>query len=85
MCAPGLHGEFVTGEAATGFVTALSQTGTVTAASPTSITIRSADGFTQTYTLPADHAPVAVNDEVQVRGIRTGDTAQASSVSIERR
>ena len=48
-----LHGEFVVPDGAGGYNTVLTQTGTVTAISPTSITVRSEDGFSQTYVIPA--------------------------------
>ena len=46
-----LHGTFVTkaGKGATGFVTHDAIRGAVTAVSPTSITVKAADGYTQTY------------------------------------
>jgi hypothetical protein len=47
-----LHGEFVVPDGAGGFTTELTQTGTVTAISPTSITVRSEDGYSQTYAIP---------------------------------
>src|SRR3954471_18181616 len=48
-----LHGEFVVADPAGGYSTELTQTGTVTAISPTSITVRSQDGFTQAYVIPS--------------------------------
>ena len=46
-----LHGEFVEPDGANGYTTVLTQTGTVTAISPTSITVRSEDGYSQTYVM----------------------------------
>ena len=43
-----LHGQDVVAVGAGGYITVLSQSGIVTATSPTSITVRSEDGFTQT-------------------------------------
>ena len=48
-----LHGESVVADGNGGYRTELTQTGTVTAVSPTSITVRSADGYTQSYVIPA--------------------------------
>src|SRR5258708_39143362 len=63
-----LHGEFVVPDGAGGYTTELTQTGSVTAISPTSITIRSEDGYSQTYVIPntagnARAPPVARNDK----------------------
>lgn len=82
--APALHGEFVLQEGAGGFTTVLTQTGTVTATAPGTITVRSADGFTQTYSMRADDQPLAINDKVTVRGSRTDGTPTAISVSTQR-
>jgi hypothetical protein len=46
-----LHGEFVVPDGAGGYTTELTQTGTLTAVSPTSITVRSEDGYSQTYVI----------------------------------
>lgn len=79
-----LHGEFVVPEASGGYATELTQTGAVTAISADSITVRSADGFTQTYVLPqtaADHGtPFAVDDQVTVHATRTGQTATVTNI-----
>ncbi len=48
-----LHGE-VTTKGADGYVTHSGVRGAVTAVSPTSITVKSVDGFTETFTLNAD-------------------------------
>ena len=79
-----LHGEFVVSDGSGGYATMLTQNGTVTAISATSITVRSDDGYTQTYATPptaggAD-ASLAVNDQVTVRAIRTGQTATVTSI-----
>lgn len=81
--ASALHGEFVL-EGAGGFTTVLTQTGTVTATAPGTITVRSADGFTQTYSTRADAQPVAINDKVTVRGTRTDGMPTATSISTRR-
>jgi hypothetical protein len=81
--ATALHGEFVVPDGAGGYTTMLSQTGTVTAVSPSSITVRSADGYTQAYAIPAIGAnpPFAVDDPVSVRATRTGDTATVTNIA----
>ena len=82
---PSLHGEFVAADHAGGYTTELTQSGTVTAISPESVTVRSEDGFSQTYVIPptasSAQAPFAVNDEVIVRATRTGQTATVSNIS----
>lgn len=77
-----LHGQFVVAGDSGGFTTVLTQTGTVTLSSTTSLTVRSEDGFSQTYLLPPDQAassPV-VDDTVTVRAVLRGDTATATEV-----
>jgi hypothetical protein len=79
-----LHGEFVVPDGAGGYTTVLTQTGTVTAISPTSITVRSEDGFSQTYVMPSTAgnagAPFATDDQVVVRATRNGQTATVTNI-----
>jgi hypothetical protein len=79
-----LHGEFVVPDGAGGYTTVLTQTGTVTAISPTSITVRSEDGFSQTYVMPNTAgnagAPFAMDDRVVVRATRNGQTATVTNI-----
>jgi hypothetical protein len=81
---PSLHGEFVVADGSGGYTTELTQTGTVTAISPTSITVRSEDGFTQAYVIPSTAgnagAPFAVDDQVVVRATRNGQTATVTNI-----
>jgi hypothetical protein len=80
--APSLHGEVVIANGMGGYTTLLSQSGTVTAISPTSITVRSEDGYSQTYVIPQATGPSpAIDDEVSVRATRTGQTATISAIS----
>ena len=82
--APPLHGEFVMPDGSGGYTTVLTQTGTVTAISPTSITVRSEDGYTQTYVVPSTPgatSPFAVDDPVTIRATRTADTATVTNIS----
>jgi hypothetical protein len=79
-----VHGEFVVRENNGGYTTVLTQTGVLTAASGTSITAKSADGFTQTYTIAPDSRAakqLAVNDTVTIRGTLANGTATATMVA----
>jgi hypothetical protein len=82
--ATSLHGEFVVPDGAGGYTTVLTQSGAVTAISPTSITVRSEDGYTQTYVIPSTAgnagAPFAVDDQVVVRATRDGQTATVTNI-----
>jgi hypothetical protein len=79
-----LHGEFVVPDGAGGYTTELTQTGTVTAISPTSITVRSEAGFSQTYVIPSTAgnagAPFATDERVVVRATRNGQTATVTNI-----
>jgi hypothetical protein len=79
-----LHGEFVVPDGAGAYTTELTQTGTVTAVSANNITVRSEDGFSQTYVVPqsSDGATpaVAVNDDVTIRATRTGQTVTVTDI-----
>lgn len=80
-----LHGEFVVPDGAGGYTTVLTQTGTVTAISPTSITVRSEDGFSQTYVIPSTAGtPFAMDDRVVVRATRSGQTATVTNIGNPR-
>jgi hypothetical protein len=83
--ATSLHGEFVVPDGAGGYTTVLTQTGAVTAISPTSITVRSEDGYSQAYVIPdaAGNAnvPFAVDDHVVVRATRSGQTATVTNIA----
>jgi hypothetical protein len=68
------------------------QRGTVTASSPTSITVRSKDGFTATYVVNSGTkvtkakqksaiADVATNDNVIVVAVKSGDTGTARRIA----
>ena len=79
-----LHGEFVVPDGSGGYSTVLTQTGTVSATSPTSITVRSEDGYSQTYVIPntAGNAapPFAVDDHVVLRATHNGQTATVTNI-----
>lgn len=79
-----LHGEYVVAEDHGGFETRITQSGKITAISPTSVTARSADGFTQTYVIHevsgASAPPFAVDDQVVITATRKGETATVSTM-----
>ena len=83
-----LHGEFVVPDGSGGYSTVLTQTGTVTAISPTSISVRSDDGYSQTYVIPntAGNAgpPFAIDDHVVLRATRNGQTATVTNIGNPR-
>jgi hypothetical protein len=76
-----LHGEFVVPDGSGGYATELTQTGTVRAISPTSVTVLSEDGFSQTYVIPPSaQAQPAMGDRVVVHATRTGRTATVTDI-----
>ncbi|TCC25218.1 hypothetical protein [Kribbella speibonae] len=83
-----LHGEFVVQKDGGGYETVVTQSGSVTAVSSTSITVKSADGYTRTYVVNADTkvnrdgkiADVKTGATVRIRAVVSGSTATASSV-----
>ena len=79
-----IHSEAVLSEGG-GYRTTLFQTGTITDLSATSVTVRSNDGFTQSYVLPASVTPsFGVDDRVQIKATRAGpaSTAEPTVTSI---
>ena len=86
MRTPPLHGEFVVSDANGGYTTVLTHTGTMTAVSAASITVRSDDGYTQTYMIQpitGSTASFTVGDTVAIHATRTGQTETVTS-SIDR-
>ena len=78
-----LHGEFVVRDGMGGYTTVLSQSGTVTASSPTSITVRSDDGYSQTYVIAQPTGPSpAIDEPVTVRATRAGQTSTVTAISV---
>ena len=65
-----LHGSFVVPDGDGGFQTMLTQRGTASKVSSTSITVRSEDGFSQTYAITSDTGVGATRDGVS--GIKNG-------------
>lgn len=85
----GIHGEFVTANPNGGWQTMATQKGEVTAVSATSLTVRSEDDFSRTYTVNDDTmvgagdegiADVKVGDDVHVLAIVTDGKASAVNV-----
>jgi hypothetical protein len=84
-----LHGEFVVSDGNGGYTTELMQTGTVTAVSSSSLTAKSDDGYTKTYTIDsgtavgnnAEISSIANGDTVTVVATVSGDTATVDTVS----
>lgn len=84
-----LHGSYVVEDPDGGYRTVLSQHGEVTAVSGTSLTVRSADGFTTTYRLTDDTAVLSGPDgaddveegaDVAVTAVRDGGSPRALHV-----
>jgi hypothetical protein len=84
-----LHGEAVVGDGKGGFRTVAFQRGEVTAVSATSMTVKSADGFSRTYTLNsttkvnrgrATVGDIRAGHRVAVRAVVAGATATALGV-----
>ena len=65
-----LHGSFVVPDGDGGYQTMLTQRGTASKVSDTSITVRSEDGFSQTYAITSDTGVGATRDGVS--GIKNG-------------
>ncbi|WP_410642313.1 hypothetical protein [Amycolatopsis sp. lyj-346] len=77
-----LHGEYVSSDGNGGYVTKIMQTGEVTELSATSLTAKSADGFSKTYTITSELATgLATGDTVTVVATESGTTATATSVT----
>ncbi|WP_086850016.1 hypothetical protein [Amycolatopsis kentuckyensis] len=77
-----LHGEYVASDGNGGYVTKIMQTGEVTELSATSLTAKSEDGFSKTYTITSAQATgLATGDTVTVVATESGSTATATSVT----
>jgi hypothetical protein len=85
-----LHGEYVVSDGSGVLTTELSQTGRVIAISQSSVTVRSDDGFNQTYVIAAlgpaanKAEPFVVNDDVTIRATRTGTVASVTTIDYAR-
>lgn len=77
-----LHGEYVSSDGNGGYVTKIMQTGEVTELSATSLTAKSDDGFSKTYTITSAQATgLATGDTITVVATESGSTATATSVT----
>ncbi|MCX4098149.1 hypothetical protein [Nocardia sp. alder85J] len=82
--AAALHGQFTIADGSNGYMTELTQLGTVTAVSADSITAKSTDDYTHTYTIVAattGASAVKVGDTVRILATQSGDTAIATTIS----
>jgi len=70
---PILHGQAVLSKPGGGYQTVAFQRGTVTAVSTGSITLKSTDGFTQTYTI--NDSTVVGAHRAGISSVKSGDTA----------
>src|SRR5204863_2656109 len=75
----GLHGEFTIKKPdGSGYQTVATQTGEVTAVSPTSITVKSEDGFSRTYSV--DENTVVGSGRDGIGSVKTGDTVHIAGI-----
>jgi hypothetical protein len=75
----GLHGEFTIRKPdGNGFQTWAAQTGEVTAVSPSSITVKSEDGFSRTYSV--DENTVVGSGRDGIGTVKTGDTVRVAGL-----
>jgi hypothetical protein len=84
-----LHGDFVVADGGNGYPTERLQNGTVAAVSATDLTVKSVDGYTQTYVVGSNTAvdrgqdtiaKVATGNTVTVIATLSGQTATASTI-----
>lgn len=76
-----LHGEFVVPKEGGGYQTIATQRGEVTAVSKDSITVKSADGYSRTYTLTEDTLVNAARDGID--DVKTGNTVTVMAVVVD--
>jgi hypothetical protein len=75
----GIHGEFVVKDRDGNFVTLLTQRGEVTAVDGDSITLKSEDGYTKTYTVNDDTRIRRDRDKAEIGDIKVGDQAAVTA------
>ncbi len=73
-----IHGEFVQPDGSGGYRTVDVQTGQVTSVSSDSITVKSVDGFTKTYSVDQNTAVNAGRDGIG--NVKNGDTVAVNAV-----
>jgi hypothetical protein len=75
----GLHGEFTIKKPdGSGYETVATQTGEVTAVSPSSITVKSEDGFSRTYSV--DENTVVGSGRDGIGSVKSGDTVHVAGI-----
>ena len=75
----GIHGEFTVKKPdGSGYETVATQVGDVTAVSPSSITVKSEDGFSRTYSV--DENTVVGSGRDGIGSVKTGDTVRIAGV-----
>jgi hypothetical protein len=75
----GLHGEFTVKKPdGSGYETVATQTGEVTAVSPSSVTVKSEDGFSRTYGV--DENTVVGSGRDGIGSVKTGDTVHVAGI-----
>jgi len=75
----GVHGEFTVKKPdGSGYETVATQTGEVTAVSPSSITVKSEDGFSRTYSV--DENTVVGSGRDGIGNVKTGDTVNVAGI-----
>ncbi|MET0425463.1 MAG: hypothetical protein ABW046_16380 [Actinoplanes sp.] len=79
--AAALHGEYVVSDGNGGYATQLTQTGTVSAVSSSSITVKSTDGFSQTYVITS--VTSVDNGQDQIADVVTGHTVRVVATSAD--
>lgn len=81
--AAALHSESVVDAGGGRFRTDLVQTGSITAIDATSVSAHSADGYAQTYVIPANAhtATFSPGDDVTIHATRTDGTATVSTIT----
>jgi len=75
---PGIHGEFTVPGPNGGYETLASQIGQVTAVSPTSLKVKSEDGFERTYAV--DDGTVVTAGRDGIANVKDGDTVHVLAV-----
>lgn len=75
-----VHGEFVVKGKDGKYVTTAAQRGAVTAVSPTSVTVRSEDGFTATYVINVDTRIRKDGEKAAIGAVKVDDTVTVLAV-----
>ena len=77
----GIHGEFTTNAPGGGYQTVATQVGEVTAVSATSITVRSEDGYSRTYTVDDNTLVNAGNEGID--DVENGDDVRVVALVVD--